>query len=343
MQSSKTSAAPSRKKALLSVGILLILTGVLFLLFRDHWAEISAALAQLSAGQIVLLLGIGLTYPLLEGVTSWLIVRSRLPRFTLRHGIDNSWMGTFGNVICLGAGAVPMQTYYLCRCGLPLGCGVGLMTLQYVFHKTAVLVYATALLLAQWPWLHTYTTGVLRYLPAAYAVVAGVILALILLCVSPLVQRFARWLLGFLPRTETWQDRRSSWLEQLDTLGQESRHLLADKPRCLKIFALHLVKLFLLFCLPYLGIRFMQLPCTLSMGEIQLLGALTLFLSNALPNVAGMGSVETSFLLVFGTFFSTGEAMSLLMLFRIASYYFVVAASAVGFFVAQQRVKKLSE
>ena len=42
----------------------------------------------------------------------------------LRHGIDNAWMGTFGNVICLGAGAVPMQTYYLHRCGLGLGPGV---------------------------------------------------------------------------------------------------------------------------------------------------------------------------------------------------------------------------
>ena len=41
-------SAPSRKKALASVCILLVLTGVLVLLFRDNWAEISAALAELS-------------------------------------------------------------------------------------------------------------------------------------------------------------------------------------------------------------------------------------------------------------------------------------------------------
>ena len=100
---------PSRKKALLSVAILLALTGVLILLFQDHWAEISAALAQLSLGQVALVLALGITYPLLEGVASWLIVRSRLPGFTLRHGIDNAWMGTFGNVICLGAGRCPCR------------------------------------------------------------------------------------------------------------------------------------------------------------------------------------------------------------------------------------------
>ena len=41
-----------------------------------------------------------------------------------------------------------------------------------------------------------------------------------------------------------------------------------------------------------------------------------------------MGSIETAFLLVFSSFMTSGEAMSTLMLFRIASYYFVFAASA---------------
>ena len=72
-QSQNQSSAPSRKKALLSVAILLALTGVLILLFQDHWAEISAALAQLSLGQVALVLALGITYPLLEGVASWLI------------------------------------------------------------------------------------------------------------------------------------------------------------------------------------------------------------------------------------------------------------------------------
>lgn len=340
MNETNQNPAPSRKKAALSVVILLVLTGVLVFLFKDHWTEILAALAQLAPWQVGVVLALGITYPLLEGVVSWLIIRSRLPGFTLRHGFDNAWMGTFGNVICLGAGAVPMQTYYLARWGLPIGPGVGLMTLQYVFHKTAVLVYATVLLLTHRQWFVSHTTGVLRYLPAAYAVVAGVIIGLVLLCTSPLVQQLARWLLGFLPKSDKWQARRKSWQAQLDNLSEESRHLLMDKPRCAKIFCVQLLKLFLLFCIPDLCIRFMGVSCELNFGQVQLLGALTLFLSNALPNIAGMGSVETAFLLIFGSFFGRGETMSILMLYRIASYYFVTLVSAVGFFRAQQRVSK---
>ena len=338
--SQPTSGQPSRKKTLISLLVLLALTGVIVLLFKDHWAEITSALAQLSLWQVLVVLAIGISYPLLEGCVSWLIVRSRIPGFKLWQGIDNAWCGTFGNVVTLGAGAVPLQTYYLYRCGLQLGPGVGLMTLQYVFHKSTVLLYATVMLLFQHKWLAANTTGVMNYLPMAYLVVAAVLVVLVLLCVSPLVQNLARWLMKFLPKTEKWQQRRADWQEQLDILGEESRRLLADKPRCAKIFALQAVKLFGLFCLPYLCIQFMGLS-PLGFWQVQLLTSLMLFLSNALPNVAGMGSIETSFLLVFGCFLERGEVMSVLMLYRIASYYVVFAVSAVGFFIAQRHLAEM--
>ena len=339
--SQPTSAAPSRKKTVISLLVLAALTSVIVLLFKDHWAEITAALAQLSVWQVLAVLAVGLSYPLLEGCVSFLIVRSRLPGFTFWQAIDNAWCGTFGNVVTLGAGAMPVQAWYLHRCGLPVGPCVGLMTLQYVFHKSTVLLYATVMLLLQYKWLAANTTGVMNYLPTAYAVVAAVIVVLVLVCTSPLVQDLARWLMQFLPNTEKWQQRRADWQQQLDVLGEESRRLLADKPRCAKILALQAVKLFGLFCLTYLCIRFMGLPL-LGFWQVQLLTSLMLFLSNALPNVAGMGSIETAFLLVFGCFLERGEVMSVMMLYRIASYYVVFAVSAVGFFFAQRHAAAMS-
>lgn len=144
---------------------------------------------------------------------------------------------------------------------------------------------------------------------------------------------------GLFAQDRKWQQRRADWLEQLDVLGTESRLLLADKARCVQIFALQALKLFLLFCLPWLCIRFMQLS-PLSFARVQLLTSLMLFVSNALPNVAGMGSIETAFLLLYSSFLPSGEVMSVLMLYRIASYYFVFAASAVGFFLAQRRLTR---
>ena len=78
-----------------------------------------------------------------------------------------------------------------------------------------------------------------------------------------------------------------------------------------------------------------------SFWHVQLLTALMHLISNALPNVAGMGSIETAFLLVFGSFLKRGEVMSVMMLYRIASYYVVFAASAVGFFFAQRHLGQM--
>lgn len=204
------------QKTVISLLVLAALTGIIVLLFKDNWAEITEALSQLSAWQVLVVLAIGLSYPLLEGCVAWVIVRSRIPGFRLWQGIDTAWCGTFGNVVTLGAGAVPVQTWYLHRCGLPVGPGVGLMTLQYVFHKTTVLLYATVMLLFQHRWLAANTTGVMNYLPMAYAVVAAIIVVLVLVCVSPLVQNLARWLMRLLPKTENGSSAAptgsSSWM-----------------------------------------------------------------------------------------------------------------------------------
>ena len=76
MEQTNTPQQPSRKKAILSLLVLLALTCVVVFIFSSHWAEISTALAQLSFWQVLLVLAIGLTYPLLEGIVCWLIIRA---------------------------------------------------------------------------------------------------------------------------------------------------------------------------------------------------------------------------------------------------------------------------
>jgi hypothetical protein len=44
---------PSRKKTVISLLVLLALTCIIVFTFKDHWAEITAALAQLSVWQVL--------------------------------------------------------------------------------------------------------------------------------------------------------------------------------------------------------------------------------------------------------------------------------------------------
>ncbi len=327
----------SGRRALLSLLTLLILTGLMVYIFKDNIPDMRAAIARVSWPQVLLLLGLGLTYPLLDAEVCRRIIFQRLPGYSYRRALDVTLLGTFGNVATFGAGTLAMQSYDLYLSGLAVGPGVGLMTLEYVIHKTAVLAYAGLLLVCNRQWLTSAgTSGLMRYLLPACLVVALIIAALVLLCTSRSVQRLAYRALGLLPQSGKWQKRRASWTAQLDRLGEESRRLLADRPLCAKLFLLEVAKLALLFCIPWLGVRFMGLG-ELGFWEGQTLAALMMLLSNALPNLAGMGSIETAFYLVFSGFIGESGAMSALVLYRLASYYFPFVVSCAAFFAVQRR------
>ena len=159
----------SFRRSLLSVLTLLLLTGLMFLIFQDHLPEIRQAIGRLSPAQLGLLLALALTYPLIEGVISQRVLASRVPGFSFRRGLDLAFLGAFGNVVTFGAGTLPMQGYDISLSGLPAVPGMGLMTLQYVFHKGAVMVYAVLLLALNGRWLLAAdAAGMMRYLlPAA--------------------------------------------------------------------------------------------------------------------------------------------------------------------------------
>ena len=56
---------------------------------------------------------------------------------------------------------------------------------------------------------------------------------------------------------------------------------------------------------------------------------------------AAFDSALNSFSAGVGSFLERGEVMSVMMLYRIASYYVVFAASAVGFFFAQRHLGQM--
>ena len=105
---------PSRKKTVISLLVLLALTCIIVFTFKDHWAEITTALAQLSVWQVLAVLAVGLSYPLLEGCVAWVIVRSRLPQFKLRQGLDVVYVGLSSGI----SGTIQAARWVpvLCRC-----------------------------------------------------------------------------------------------------------------------------------------------------------------------------------------------------------------------------------
>ncbi|MGM9662369.1 MAG: YbhN family protein [Oscillospiraceae bacterium] len=325
------------KTVLVSVTTLLLLFLLVAWVFRGQYREIVQNIRAVGAGDLLLLLNTGLVYQLLEAAVCRALIRRHLPAFSFRQATEVTFLGVFGNVSTLSVGSVPMQSYYLHRCGLMVGSGVGTMTLEYVFHKSTILLYTTVLLLCQGRWLGDTGRGLARYLLLGYGICALIIAALLLLCTWEKVQRLALWLVDRLPDTGKWEGRKRLWRTNLTALYAESRHLLRDRRRLCKVLALNVLKLLCLYSVPFLCMRMLGIAGP-SFWHTQLLTALMHLISNALPNVAGMGPVELAFVMIFSHYIEYAQASSALLLYRVATFFFPFLLSILVFLRVQKRM-----
>lgn len=324
------------KSVLVSIATLVLLSLLIFWVFRDHYQEIAQNIRAIRAGDLLFLLGMGVIYQIFESAVCYVLVKGQLSSFSFWQAVEVTFLGVFGNVSTLSAGTVPMQSYYLHRRGLMTGSGIGTMTLEYVFHKSSVLLYATVMLILRGRWLWFSSFGLSRYLLLGYLICALIIIALILLCTWEKVQQLAGWGISRLPDTEKWKLRKQLWKTDLNALYTQSQRLLRDR-KCLgKVIALDTMKLCCLYGIPFFCMKALNVPGP-AFWQVQLLTALMYLISNALPNVAGVGPVEFSFMLIFSHYIEYTQASSALILYRIATFFFPFILSIFVFLAVQKR------
>lgn len=325
-----------RKNLWAGLAMLIFLPLLVFWVFRDDYQEIWNNIRQAPAGGLLLLLGLGVVYQLLESAAGLTLIRSQLPDFRFWQAVEVTFLGVFANVATFSAGIIPLQSWYLYRRGLTAGSGAGTMTLEYTFHKCTILIYAAAMLLLQGRWLAGQDAGLARWLLLGYGVCALIITGLLLLCAWGRVQRLACWGIDRLPGTGKWGVRKAAWKSNLSALHAQSRRLLRDRERLARVLAWNSLKLFCLYLTLFLSLRMAGVPA-LSLWRVQLLGGLMHIIVSALPNIAGMGPAEVSFWLIFSRYMECGQLSSALILYRTATFFVPFALSIAVFLAVQRR------
>ena len=146
-------------------------------------------------------------------------------------------------------------------------------------------------------------------------------------------------LLGKLPHTPKWYERREKWANSLTELNREAKKVLLVPSIRVKGIAVSLVKLFVLYSIPCAALRLVG--CTaLNFAQAQMLASLMLLITSALPNVAGVGPMEFAFLLLFAPWADTAIASSALVLYRVATYFFPFLLSVIVFLREEKKSLK---
>lgn len=325
------------KTVSISTITLLILTLLVFLVFREDYKEIVENICSVRITGLMLVVALGVLYQTLDSAVCYVLIRSKLPCFTFLQAIRVTYLGVFGSVSTFSVGCIPMQSYYLHCCGLTAGSGIGVLMLEYVLHKSSILIYATGMLLIQGRWFSAADSNLLHYILFGYIICVLIIAALILLCTWKKLLQFALWGINHFPNTEKWRNRKQIWAVNLNALYTESQETLRS-PRLLgKAIVLNGLKLFCFYSIPFCCFRIMNLS-VLPFWRVQLLASLMYLITNALPNVAGMGPTEFAFILIFSCHMEYAQASSALILYRIATFFFPFILSIFVFLATQKYV-----
>ena len=330
----------NRKKSyLISAVTLALLFAAFLLVFRDALPEILTNLRTVPFRGVLLLLVLGFAYEGMEAAVGFVLLRRKKKDVRFADALNTTFLGVFGNIATMGAGTLPVQSFYLYRRGLDAGGALGIMASEYVLHKISVLLYATAALLLGGGWLRESASGLSRYILIGYGIGALIVLVLTLLYTWDKVLDLVLLLFKKLPDTPKWNERREKWGSSLAQLNTEARKVLLVPSVRVRGIAVSLLKLFVLYSIPYLALRLAG--CTaLSFAEVQLLSSLMLLITSALPNVAGVGPMEFAFLLLFSPWAGTAAASSALVLYRVATYFFPFLLSVITFLREEKRSLK---
>lgn len=306
------------------------------LVFRDHYQEILENLRRVPGYGALALFALAVVFQLLESGVCAALVRARLPSFSFWEAMEVTFLGVFGNVATFAVGSIPMQCLHLHRSGLSVGHGAGLMTVEYIFHKSSILLYASVMLLFQGGWLRETAPELSRYLLPGYGICIVIVGALVLVCTWARLKNLVLHLIGLFPETEKWEKRKASWRSNLESLYEETRNVLKSPACCGRILLLNGGKLLCLYSAAYLSVRLTG-AADLPFWRVQLLASLMLVIASALPNVAGVGPAEFTFLMIFGRYMDYAQASAALILYRAATYFFPFAASILFTFCIQRR------
>ena len=331
----------SRRNSLLTGFLTFSLLTILLMVFVHHMdRNVFEVLGETKFSYLLVLFCMGLLYNFGSCLVYREVFRDKLPSFTLSQALDLTYLGVFGNIAAFVTGAIPFQSYYLYKQGLMAGRGMGLLSMQYIFYKVSVLIYAAVLLFCNLNWVLSLSPWLTVFLLISFVICSVIISVLILVCTSRRISHLAFWLLDKLPDAGKWPHRKQTWHSNIEALYTEAHDLYRNKAKFFRIMLLNFVKLFLLYCIPYLSMRMLGADMY-SLMQVQILSSLMLLISNAIPNIAGMGGAEFAFTLVFSD--ALGDlTMAALILYRLSTYYFPFIVSIFVVSIIQKKIRVLN-
>lgn len=298
--------------------------------YREQLLEIVRGVGQASIFRLCAGILLSLAAYALEGMTiQFMMAADGTQEGKKRSGVRIAFLCEFYRMITLGNGSGIAEIHYMHENGIEPGNATALTMLQYMLKRVAVLLLGILgyVILYRRECTERFCREYAVFMGLAVLISLAVIVCFLCLALSARIAayalRFLDWLTAKRPSLEK---RLSGWKEQILLLNRSGKNVLGQRKKMCCAALCQFGKLLLFYSIPMcLLTGYAELTAT----EGILLMAVVYMLSGVIPTPSGAGSLEVIFALAFSSFAKLDMALSVILVYRFATWVMPFAAGGV--------------
>ena len=332
------------KNKLINIIIIIVLTlVVLYFSLKDNYNEIITLLLNADIRWLFIGYLFVLSYTFFKAIiTNDIINKFRIYGFLKTFSLQI--MTFFFNAVTpFSTGGQPFQIYVLKKNKVPISDGTNIIMQESIIHQIAVIVVGFITLTLNQIFKVCEIEGfVLTFLVIGFLVNVLVLLLLFAVYYSKKINKsLIKWfisLLTVLRLVKNKQQLLSKLNKTIEDFTNNSKILLKDKKRFIKLIGINCIALFCLYVVP--------LTVLFSFGDYSSFDGITAIIlvsfisiiSSYIPLPGGMGGQEYLFILLFDLYIDKPLLSSLMLLWRFITYYLPMIIGAVIFNIKQKEI-----
>ena len=332
------------KNKLINIIIIIVLTlVVLYFSLKDNYNEIITLLLNADIRWLFIGYLFVLSYTFFKTIiTNDIINKFRTYGFIKTFSLQI--MTFFFNAVTpFSSGGQPFQIYVLKKNNVPISDGTNIIMQESIIHQIAVIIVGLiTLTLNQFFKVCDVKGIILTFLVIGFLVNVLVLFLLFAVSYSKKINKsLIKWfinLLTVLRLVKNKQQLLSKLNKTIENFTNNSKILLKDKKRFVKLVGINCIALFCLYIVP--------LTILFSFGDYNSFDGMTAIIlvsfvsiiSSYIPLPGGMGGQEYLFVLLFGLYVNQPLLSSLMLLWRFITYYLPMIIGAIIFNIKQKEI-----
>lgn len=316
---------------------------VLWFTMKDDGEQVMAIISRVNVWGVLLIIGLMVLERLMLGWGLMYECRQTHPHYTLWQGFQNAYVaGLFCNITPGASGGQVAQGYIFKKQGIPVSHSVGILWLDFIVYQSTMTLFVLALILLKFHYFYSNYSEFFLIVLLGFAVSSGIIVFLWLLATSP---RFYTWLtttgINIGAKLHLIKDREKTLANldrQLTAFAKEIVVLRTHKKMIALLALENLGRLIIYYSIPYFCAMALNIPVNPGMLlNIIALSSFVAMINAFLPMPGSAGGTEATFILMFSTIFGKVDATSIMLLWRLVTFYQTLLIGGIIFLYARTR------